>query len=202
MVPALEEHSSGLVYDGRKWQCPGVKHKDSSLGVPREQRGGSPNHTQAGWSISQGFPGKDNNRQCLLDTFYVLGMRVSILHGLIILLYHHCPSGEIQWDFLRRNPSSLGGAWLWEADRLGGASQISLFLLRDQPLGTNLWALVSLSVKWSHWDQFGSAIMNTWKRIIYVKHLAEYPLDDDQSSFLFLKRLFRRATLTLINLED
>ena len=85
----------------------------------REQRGGSPNHTQEGWSISQGFPGKDCTRQCLLNTLYVLGMRVSTLHGLIILLYHHRLSIEIQWDFLWRNPSNLGGAWLWEADRLG-----------------------------------------------------------------------------------
>ena len=52
-------------------------------------------------------------------TLYVLGMRVSTLHWLIILLYHHHLSIEIQWDFLRRNPSNLGGAWLWEADRLG-----------------------------------------------------------------------------------
>ena len=67
----------------------------------------------------QGFPGKDCTRQCLLNTLYVLGLRVSTLHGLIILLYHHRLSIEIQWDFLWRNPSNLGGAWLWEADRLG-----------------------------------------------------------------------------------
>lgn len=82
-----------------------------SLGMLGKQRQGSPNHTQEGWGISQGFPGKDSNRQCLLNTLNVLGMRLRTLHGLIILLYHHSPSRKLQWDFLSGSISNVGGAW-------------------------------------------------------------------------------------------